>query len=169
MIKSGYKSQNELRAENVLIPGYREPAPDDLEPGAKVLWEEIVTRLPADWFTSETRPLLKGYCRHANFADQFARDITTTRITIEAIEASISRGRAGIKKLPKLRELLHSLHKMHGYETEHAISCATKLRLTNQSRYEKDTAASKARNATPAKPPPWHSWNGDEHQHVAEN
>jgi hypothetical protein len=47
---------------------------------------------------------------------------------------------------------------MHGYETDHATSCATKLRLTNQSRFVKETAASKARSAPNAAPPPWHDW-----------
>lgn len=159
MVKPGRKTPDEYRAENVLIPGYREPAPDDLEPGAKVLWEEVVTRLPADFFTSETLPLLKGYCRHFNFADHFARDITALRATIEALETSGSP--SAIKKLPKLRNQLYDLHKMHGYETDHATQCATKLRLTNQARYVPSNAASKARSATPAKPPPWHSWGDD--------
>jgi hypothetical protein len=158
MVKSGPKTQAEYQAEGVLIPGAREPAPSDMEPGAKVLWEAIVMRLPADWFTSETRPLLKAYCRHANFADHFAQEITATRVAIEAIERSVSRGRPGAKKLPKLREQLHSLHKMHGYETDHAVTCATKLRLTNQSRYVPDKAASKARSALASGPPPWHDW-----------
>lgn len=158
MVKSGPKTYAEHRAESVLIPGAREPPPLDLEPDEKVIWEGIVMRLPADWFTTESRPILKAYCRHANYADQFSQQIRATRAAIVAIEQSATRGKTGLKKLPKLREMLHSLHKMHGYETDHAIMCATKLRLTNQSRYVPDKAASKARSAPSSAPPPWHDW-----------
>jgi hypothetical protein len=158
MVKMGPKTQAEYRAESARIPGAREPAPKDLEPEAAVLWEAIVIRLPADWFTSETRPLLKAYCRHASFADQFACDIVELRAAITALENDIAHGRSGVRKLPKLREQLYALHKMHGYESDHAVTVATKLRLTNQSRFVPDKAGSKARSALANGPPPWHDW-----------
>jgi hypothetical protein len=158
MIKKGPKTQAEYMTESARIPGAREPAPQDLEPAEAVYWNAIVIRLPADWFTSETVPLLKAYCRHANYADRFAADIAEQRAFLDAIEADVAAGRAGIRKLPKLRDTLYTLHKMHAHETANAMMVATKLRLTNQSRYVPDKAASKARSAQPVGPPPWHDW-----------
>jgi hypothetical protein len=158
MVKTGIKTQTEYRAESARIPGVKEPAPKDLEPAEVVIWNSIVIRLPADFFTSETTPILKAYCRHASYADRFAHDIAEQRAFLDAIEADVAAGRAGIRKLPKLRETLYALHKMHAHETTQAMACATRLRLTNQSRFVPEKAASKARSAQPVGPPPWHDW-----------
>jgi hypothetical protein len=155
MVKTGPKTPAEYRAESARIPGAREPAPLDLEPAEAVIWNSIIIRLPADFFTSETVPLLKAYCRHASFADQFARDIVALRATIEAVDTSKPRGQIRARKL---EDRLHGLHKMHGYETDHAMACATRLRLTNQSRFVPEKAASKARSAQSVGTPPWHDW-----------
>jgi hypothetical protein len=127
-----------------------------LEPAEAVIWNAIVIRLPADFFTSETVPLLKAYCRHAGFADRFAREIVALRAAIDALDTSKPRGQTRARKL---EERLHGLHKMHGYETDHAMACATRLRLTNQSRFVPEKAASKARSALANGPPPWHDWD----------
>jgi hypothetical protein len=161
MVKRGPKTNAEFRAEGVLIPGMREPAPADLEPGAAALWDNVIVRLPEDWFTTETRPLFKAYCRHSDYADRFAREIINIRETITAIEALFADAKKTtpeMRQLPKLREHLLDLHRMHGFETDKAASCATKLRLTNQSRYVAHNASAKARNSTAAAAPPWHSW-----------
>jgi hypothetical protein len=160
MIRRGPKTQAAYRADSAVIPGAREPAPPDMEPAAAVFWEAIVNRLPADFFPSETIPLLKGYCRHACYADKFAREIVEQR---EALAQLVAAGVNDddidtIKLLAKLRVSLLELHKLHGAETDHAASLATKLRLTNQSRYVPDRAASKSRAAAPAGLPPWHDW-----------
>jgi hypothetical protein len=157
MVKSGPKTAAEYRAEGVRIPGSREPAPKDLEPAAAVFWESIVIRLPEDWFTSETVPLLKAYCRHSAYADRFAQDIAAQRELIAALEAG-PKNRATAKQLVRSHEHLVALHRAHGYETDRAVSVATKLRLTIQSKYIPETAASKARSSIVSGPPPWHDW-----------
>jgi hypothetical protein len=166
MAKSGRRTAEEYRAEGVRIPGAREPAPPDLEPAAAGIWDSIVIRLPEDFFTSETVPILKAYCRHSAFADHIAAEIAERRAMIEALEAAVRDGRSGTRKLPKLRESLYALHKHHGYETDHAMSCATRLRLTNQSRFVPERAASKAGKTQSVGLPPWHDWG---HNSATEN
>jgi hypothetical protein len=160
-MKSGPKTQAEYLMDNVRIPGAREPAPKDLEPGAAALWNSIVVRLPADWFTSETIPLLKAYCRHSCFADNFAAQIVALRAELAELTEhgpSDEEDVDSVKLLVRKTEELHNVHRMHGYETEHAFKAATKLRLTNQSRFVPEKAASKARSALASGPPPWHDW-----------
>lgn len=163
MREGGRISAAALRADTVLIPGVREPAPDDLEPDAAALWNAVIARLPADWFTTENKPLFKAYCRHATYADYFAKQATALRATIESLEASGTK--AAAKKLPKLRERFITAHKMHAFEIEHATSVATKLRLTNQSRYVRQTAGNKARSESASNPPPWQKWGTTTSQH----
>jgi hypothetical protein len=159
LVKSGPKTLAEHRTESARIPGVREPAPKDLEPGAAAYWEAIVVRLPVDWFSSETIPLLKAYCRHSNYADQFAHDITVQREQIALLEAGV-KNRTIAKRLSRSVEHLVALHRAHGYESDRAVSIATKLRLTIQSKYVPEKAASKARSNTLANaPPPWRDWN----------
>jgi hypothetical protein len=157
MAKSGPKTSQERATANAIIPGARIPAPDDLEPAAKVLWDAIVLRLPADWFTSENVPLLKIYVRHAVYADRFAKDITAQREIIAALEAS-ARTKRHFALLALANGHLVALHRAHGFESDRMVAVATKLRLTNQSRYVKETAASKARSSIPSSLPPWHDW-----------
>jgi hypothetical protein len=158
MIKKGVKTAAEYHAEGVRVPGLREPAPKDLEPAAVVFWESIIIRLPVDWFTSETVPLLKAYCRHSAYADQFAHDIAMQREMVRALETGVQ-NRNTAKQLVKASGHLISLHHMHGYETERAASIATKLRLTIQAKYIPEKAASRARASVPSGAPPWHDWN----------
>jgi hypothetical protein len=160
MAKPGTKEAALKGSEAVRIPGQRMAAPGDLEPGAAVFWEAIVIRLPEDFFTSETVPILKAYCRHSDYCDYFARQIAEVRTAIEALEDAISQGRTGIRKIGKLRQTLHELHKLHAHESSHAISCATRLRLTNQSRFVPESARAKATQAaaSTSAPPPWHDW-----------
>lgn len=157
MVKSGPKTFSERRLESAVIPGVRLPAPEDMEPAAKVFWDAIVVRLPADWFTSETVPLLKAYCRHSAFADQFAKDIAAQRERIAALESE-PQTKTSVRLLNRAIEQLHALHRMHAAETACMQSIATKLRLTNQSRYVKETAASKARSTIRSGLQPWHDW-----------
>ena len=157
MVKSGPKTPSEYLADGVRVPGQREPAPRDLEPGAVVFWDAIVTRLPVDFFTSETVPLLKAYCRHSHFADMFAQEITAQRDKVLQLESKQS-NRNLVKLLAQARDHLINLHKMHGYETDHAASTATKLRITNQARFVPEKAASKARSAQNTGVPRWREW-----------
>jgi hypothetical protein len=158
-VKSGPRTSQERAIQAAIIPGARIPAPDDLEPAAKVLWDAIVIRLPEDWITTENVPLLKIYVRHTVYADRFAKDIVAQRELIATLEADDSRTKRHAVMLARANEKLIGLHRAHGFESDRMVAAATKLRLTQQSRYTHTKAASRSR-ATPASSPPWHDWGG---------
>jgi hypothetical protein len=112
-----------------------------------------------DWITSETRPLLKAYCRHAMYADRFAADIMAARLRLDALEEQGDRPAARAASV--VTKLLHELHRVHAAESDRMVKLATKMRFTNQSRYVPEKAASKARASLATGPKPWHDW-GDQ-------
>lgn len=156
MLTRGPKTRSAFQAEGVIVPGLREPAPLGLEPAEVSLWDAIVQRLPVDWFTSENRPLLKGYVRHVCFADAFAADIAALRGRINQVESMSRPTKVQWKQVAGWRKELYQAHRMHAAETSRADQLATRLRLTNQSRYARETAGSKATDTTNERP--WSDW-----------
>lgn len=68
MKKRGRKSAAELATitpEGLVERVERPDAPYTLSDVEAAEWRAIVARMPADWFTRETWPLLEQYCRHA--------------------------------------------------------------------------------------------------------
>jgi hypothetical protein len=111
----------------------RPKAPDDITDEQKVVWDSVTASEPADFFkTSAVRELLKDYCRHVVTALVLTRRIEL-QMDREALEAT------GTKAL-SMREM-DCLLKMRDRETKAVGDKATKLRLTNQSRYNTRAAA----------------------------
>lgn len=133
MDKRGRKSSAEL---SVVIPvkfGQRPEAPADLTPRQAELWRAITSSEPADFFSTEAlRGLLSDYCRHRESAES----ITSVINTFQADWLKNSEGARRYQGLLRMREM----------ETRAAASIATKLRLTNQSRYTPQAAATAAKN-----------------------
>jgi len=50
----------------------RPEPPANLSEDHAVIWRQVVTALPADWFGPETYPLLVQYCRHSVRAEKLA-------------------------------------------------------------------------------------------------
>lgn len=108
------------------------------------VWEQTVSHEPADVFgTAALQQMLKDYCRHVVAADRLGNVIEGHMANPDA-ENGIS-----------LKEL-DCLLKMRDRETKAAADKATKLRLTNQSRYTPKAAATAAKNAGAARKP-WQS------------
>lgn len=165
MVNAGRKSAAQLRSNAAAIPGARAPVPPDLEPEAAELWVEIVNRLPADWVVSENKVLLREYCRHAFYANQFAKQIEEANATLNVLHArsgQVAKGsrqeRDRLKAIEEGLGRLYDLHKQHGYQTDRLVSLATKMRFTQQSRYFSDKAAVRSRTAAPTGPRPWQDW-----------
>lgn len=158
MTKTSYKSSAQKATDAAVIPGARAPAPPELEPEAVPLWVEIVNRLPADWVVSENKVLLREYCRHALYADAFARDIAAVRAQLDELAVGLQPDRATLTLVATTTEKLHELHRMHGFETDRLVTLATKMRFTQQSKYFPDKAAVRSRNSAPAGLPPWQDW-----------
>ena len=165
MPSPGRKSAVQLQTNAAAIPGARAPVPPDLEPEAAELWVEIVNRLPADWVVSENKVLLREYCRHAYYANGFAKQIEAVNAELTALHVGsgkVAKGsrqeRDRLKAIAVGTDYLNDLYKQHGFQTDRLVQLATKMRFTQQSRYFKDQAAVRSRTAAPIGPRPWQDW-----------
>jgi hypothetical protein len=123
------KSTAALAVAPVLIRTPRLRAPADLAPAQLALWHTVVDTLPGDYFSPEQAQLLRSYVTHAALADDLAQRLLTLDPMAD-----------GWSKL-SVAQVSHS---------KAALAFARSLRLTNQSRVQPDTAATKARAGGPA-------------------
>jgi hypothetical protein len=120
----------------------RRPAPKPAAPIAPAglnlperrLWDAVVAAKPAGWFDAGTLPLLRGYVQAAALCDVLAAKLTP---------------------LPEDMTELRRLLDMRDRESRRAAMLATKLRLTQQSRYRPETAARRADGPPAGAPRPW--------------
>ena len=107
------------------------PAPGLTDDQAQV-WCETVGARSADYFGEDAAPLLEEYCRV----------VVMCRLLAVQIEAALAGGEPG-----ELKSLLD----MRDKESRRMTSLATKLRLTNQSRYTAKTASTAAKKGSGGK------------------
>lgn len=87
-------------------------------------WLEITNRLPAEWFTDDNKHLLAQYCR--------------TLSTLDVLNALIDEQEAAKEiKMGQYLELVRQRDAMARLQ----LTQATKMRLTQQSRYKAEKAA----------------------------
>lgn len=104
-----------------LVPDVHLPPPDGLTPDQAQVWREVVGARPSDFFARDAAPLLEEYCRV----------VVMCRLLALQVEASIAGGEsADLKAVLDMRDK----------ESRRMTSIATKLRITNQSRYTPDSA-----------------------------
>lgn len=96
--------------------------PEGLTEEQAQVWRTVVESRSADFFSEDAAPLLEEYCRV----------VVMCRLLAVEIEAGIAGGDAGALK---------ALLDMRDKESRRMASLATKLRLTNQSRYTPQSAA----------------------------
>jgi len=136
--KRGRKSSVEL---SVVKPafGQRPEPPGDLNNGQSGIWRDTVDSEPAGFFnTAAVRGLLKDYCRHRGVVESLS-------ILINEFQSEWIKNAEGAKRY-------HALLKMRDLEARAAADKATKLRLTNQSRYTPQAASTASNNVSSAKP-----------------
>ena len=114
--------------------------PKTLTPGQADIWRKVIKSEPAGYFDSEAlRGLLVNYCEHRESCARLSAmvdAIDVAGLTLDDV--------AAFDKLLKMRDM----------ESKSVMRCATKLRMTSQSRYTPKTAATAARNHSNA-PSPW--------------
>ncbi len=115
----------------------RPDAPDELTPEQAEEWRAVVDRMPVDWFGREIWPLLCAYCRH----------VTNARHIAGLIEDAHKGDLTDRKALMRLNRLLS----MQERQCNALMGLATRMRLTNQSRYTASSAATQAKRKTSAK------------------
>lgn len=100
----------------------RPDAPYDLTDEQADEWRAVVNRLPADWFTRETWPLLAQYCRHV----VSARHVSELIRKLEAAPDGFD-----VDEYDKLL-------KMQEREGRALSSLATRMRLSQQSVHDRE-------------------------------
>ena len=113
-------------------PSVHLEAPDGLTEDQAQVWRETVGARSADFFGEDAVPLLEEYCRV----------VVMCRLLAIQIEAGIAGGDAA-----ELKTLLD----MRDKESRRMTSLATKLRITNQSRYTPQAAATAAKRGAGGK------------------
>ena len=109
------------RPDNVIeIP--RQPPPDVLTDEQAFEWRDVVDRMPADWFPRETHAMLIQYCRH----------VVSARRVAEMLD-----GFAPEKDTPGWLEDYDRLLRMQEREGRALSALATRMRLSQQSSYDK--------------------------------
>lgn len=129
----------------VVSPQFRRrpDPPEGLTEAQEVIWRAVVTTEDPNFFaTGAVQYILADYCRHRNAADRLNEVINKSfaRASLGTNQAALSR----LARLLKLRE----------QETRASANLATKLRLTNQSRYVPHVAGRAAAKAAQG-PRPW--------------
>ena len=139
MATRGRKSAAALSVVAGSIDGRPQP-PADLTTFQKELWQRTVAAEPLEQFrTAALQQLLREYCRHAEAAHILAGEIDT-------FDAAWLADEDGLKRYDRLLA-------MRDRETKAVADKATKLRLTNQSRYTPQAAATAAKHSgAPRKP-----------------
>ena len=112
--------------------------PSKLTREEKALWSEVVNSKPVDWFGEDSSPLLAEYVRAACMCDRLALQIEAAMTDPEAVGA------------------LKAYLDMRDKESKRVLSNATKLRLTQQSRYTPQAAATANKKASGGAKP-WQS------------
>jgi len=107
--------------ETGVIAHFERPRPpEELTDEQALEWVEIVNRLPADWFNRETHGLLAQYCRHLSVSRKLAKLILDLEGSPEFT----------VKEYDKLL-------KMQDRESRAIATLATKMRIAQQSTYDK--------------------------------
>ena len=144
------KSQAELIAVAGTIDSRPAP-PKTLNKEQQALWKKVCAAEPVEFFkTPVTQQLLMDYCRHQTSAEWLTKQI---ECSIELSKMEPDDRPAG--QTPMNLKDLDTFMKMRDRETRAATEKATKLRLTNQSRYTTRAAATAGKKGSEKKP--WHA------------
>lgn len=134
MAKPGRKSDAEMSVITKMPSALqRPPAPDYMTERQKQIWKDVVESEPVEWFQSAaTQSMLHDFCCH--------------RESVEQISEALSVFKSEWLKNAEGAKRYSDLTKMRASETKAAASLATKMRLTNQSRYTPQAAGTASRN-----------------------
>jgi hypothetical protein len=113
--------------------------PAELSEEEAQVWRDVVSTKPHDWFDKDTFPLLKDYCRHIIRQDKLS-DL------INHFEASDK---------PHAIMDLDRLLRASDRESKTIMALATKMRLSQQSKYGARQAETAARRGKGGQQAPW--------------
>ena len=126
----------------VALPERPEPLPHLTEDEAAI-WREVVVTKPADWFMRDSQPLLAAYCQavvmHRDLAGLWHLAIASSK------SADVAERLSGMASLKDLNGMVAKSANL-------AAALATKLRLTQQSRYTPQAANTASKKSGPLRP-----------------
>ena len=137
----GRKSAESLTVVTEAIPVRPDP-PDSLTRRQAEVWRAVVATKPADWFTADSQPLLVAYCKAVENHERISTEIE------KANKAKLSG-----EKLKEYEKLIVLQEK----QARLMATLATKMRLTQMSRYRAETADTAHRRAAKQAKRPWES------------
>ena len=141
MKQRGRKSTAELATVTPLPLRMIEP-PADLTAEEAAVWARTTATKPGDWWDAGSLPLLAQYCRAVAQSDVVADLVNRTSQAM--LEDPDELGR--YKELRKIQNALSA----------EISSLATKMRLTQQSRYNAKNSDTAARRGGSGQRKPWH-------------
>lgn len=118
------KSKKLLEIEHLtsnVVTIKRPDPPEDLNEEECQIWYDVVAQFSADWFKPDTYPLLKNYVRHTHNADTIAELIEVEKNNPQGIQIG----------------QYNALLKMLQRETAMIGTLATRMRISQQSSYDK--------------------------------
>ena len=134
----GIRGRQSLSVIAEAIDAHKRPAPPAHMPrDAAAEWCKVVEMMPTDWFPPETHALLEDRCNHVIWQRKTAR-------TIE--EMIKPHGKLDVKKY-------HDLMKLAIYQSRTLAMLDSKMRLTQQSTYDKSKSKRIGRTRTEKKAP----------------
>jgi hypothetical protein len=113
-------------------PGHLPEPPADLTKAEREVWRTVVATKPAEWFSADIHPLLADYCTAC------VQQAAARKVLNSCKKAGVLEKAAAVKAFDLLAKL--------------KLSLATKMRLTQQSRYTPQASATAARRAAGARP-----------------
>lgn len=137
MKQAGRKSAAELATVTALPIRLLQP-PADLSVEESETWARVVATKPGDWWNAGSVPLLAQYCRATVQAEMIADLVRQTASTMLTDPSQLGT----YKELRKIQSTLSG----------EISSLARAMRLTQQSQYRADKAATEGRKATGRKP-----------------
>ena len=142
MKQRGRKSQAQLSTTAPVQEIPRVPPPAELSEYEAHVWSSVVNTKPADWFQSDTLPLLLSYCKHISQTQTIDREISE-------FEPEWLKTDDGLKRYKLLTD-------MRDRESRAMTALARAMRLSQQARVEPKTAGrAVAKHSTGRRP--WES------------
>lgn len=141
MLNRGRKPDGQHLASVTVLPVGPAKPPDTLSEEQGKIWTETVASRPPGWFGKDTAPILESYCIA----------IARRRFISANIEHQMSLKKPSARKCAELLAL-------EVKQTQVIASLATKMRLTQQSRYTPQAAATASKTVPSAKAP----WESDD-------
>lgn len=126
MKQRGRQSKPELGVVSTM-PDRRPVPPPGLTKEQEKRWRDIVQTKPAEWWDAGSMPLLKEYVRLADSVDELAE--------------VLQRAEDALKESGTVRDAYKDLVRIIDVKLGRLAQLATKMRLTQQSRYDAQKAA----------------------------